>query len=586
MSDTVEVKVPDVGDFDSVEVIEVLVEPGARVQAEDSLITLESDKATMEIPSPAAGTVESLAVGVGDKVAEGSLILTLRQEDAGGAAPAAAAASAETEAGGSEPGAEATRGAGAAAAPETGAGGQAGDQGEAAAPAATAPAADASESASESGEPRPVQVPDIGDFEQVEVIEILVAAGDEVAAETSLVTLESDKATMEIPSPAAGRVQEVAVKLGDHVSEGDLLLTLAGSGARAEAAAAGETEAAPHPPTEQQPAVLANEPPEVPQPSVPGAGSADAARPMSRTAYASPSVRRFARQLGVDLEAVTGTGRKGRILEADLKAHVKQAMSAPGAPAAATAGGGALPALPGAGEDFSRFGEIEQVQLSRIQRHAARNLHASWVNLPHVTQFDEADITELEAFRKRQRDELAEQEVKLTLVAFLVKACARALAEFPHFNASLAADGETLILKRYCHIGVAVDTPDGLLVPVVRDADKTGVTAIAAEVQRLSEKARAKRLSPEEMQGGCFTITSLGGVGGTAFTPIINPPEVAILGVSRAATKPVWMDGAFLPRLLLPLSLSYDHRVIDGVAGARFTGYLARVLADLRLLVM
>lgn len=559
MTDIIEVVVPDIGDFDAVDVIELLVGPGDRVSIEDPLVTLESDKATMEIPSPAEGEVAEMKVAVGDQVAQGAVILTLRTAGAA-ATPAADTSGGPDAASGPEPGEDTDAEAPAPAAAEP-----------ATAPAASdAPATGAVDNLE-------VRVPDIGDFDAVEVIEILVGVNDTVRAEDSIITLESDKATMEIPAPASGTVQAIAVRLGDMVSEGDLLMNLAAAGDTDDTARAPAGSA----PVETQPAVLANEPAEAPAAN--GGGQAPG-QAMSTTAYAGPSVRRFARELGVDLDRVSGSGRKGRILEEDVKGFVKQSLST-GGTGPAPAAGAALPTLK-SDLDFSKYGATRTSPLSRIRRLSGQNLHASWVGIPHVTQFDEADITELEAFRKSQRESMAARDIKLTPVAFVIKACAAALGEFPEFNASLAGDGEQLILKEYCNIGFAVDTPDGLLVPVIRDVPAKGVADIAAEVQALSEKARNKRLGPADMQGGCFTITSLGGIGGTAFTPIINPPEVAILGLSRARMKPVWDGESFQPRLMLPLSLSYDHRVIDGVAGARFTSYLAAVLADLRLLVM
>ncbi len=438
-----------------------------------------------------------------------------------------------------------------------------------------------------------VKVPDIGDFKEVDVIEILVKPGDSVAKEASLITVESDKATMEIPSPAAGVVKELRVKLGDKVAEGSMILLLEAS--------EGEAPAAPPPrPAESHAPSVAV--------SAPAAASAPAAEPAAvpilRPApvpfepvaevcafqpHASPSVRKFARELGADLAKVRGSGPKGRITQNDVQAFIKGVMTqAPArAPAAAAPGGVPfnLPEWPQV--DFAKFGPVELKALSRIKKLSGANLHRNWISIPHVTQFDEADITGLEAFRKESGAATEKQGFKLTMLAFMIKACVTALRQYPEFNASLDRGGENLVLKKYFHIGVAVDTPDGLVVPVIRDADRKGVYELARELAEVSKLARERKLKPGDMQGGTFSISSLGGIGGTAFTPIINAPEVAILGVSRSATRPVWVGGKdgtgqFMPRLMLPLSLSYDHRVIDGAAAARFTSYLASVLSDIR----
>jgi len=448
--------------------------------------------------------------------------------------------------------------------------------------------------------PIEVKVPDIGDFKDVEVIEVLVKPGDAIDKEQSLVTLESDKATMEIPSPEAGVVKELKLQLGDKVSQGSLILLLeAGAGAGKAQAAAPQPAAAlpPAAPTRPASAPAAAEhvapPPErseisdeVP-PLPPAHGRPVPRMPREETVskpHASPSVRRFARELGVDLARVQGSGPKGRIMHADVQGYVKAALAgvAPAAPGAAA--GGALPFnLPAWPEvDFAKFGPIEAKKLTRIQKLSGPNLHRNWISIPHVTQFDEADITELEAFRKSNTADTEKRGFKLTMLAFLIKACVTALKQYPQFNAALEKSGETLIIRRYYHIGVAVDTPDGLVVPVIRDADRKGVFDLAKELGDISKLARDKKLKPGDMQGGTFSISSLGGVGGTAFTPIINAPEVAILGVSRSGMRPVWDGKAFVPRLMLPLSLSYDHRVIDGASAARFTTYLASVLSDIR----
>ncbi len=421
-----------------------------------------------------------------------------------------------------------------------------------------------------------ITLPDIGDFKDVEVIEVLVSAGDNIGVDDSLITLESDKASMEIPSPSAGVVKEVSVQVGDIINQGDLLVTLE------EDATPAETEpVAPPRPVDTHP---------TPPPPAPGEKKA---KPLpiaptradmpGRKAHASPAVRRFARELGVELSRVSGSGPKGRITKDDVQSFVKGALSGGGV-AAASGGSLALPSMPAV--DFSKFGETEEVELNRIKKISGSHLHRSWITVPHVTQFDEADITELEAFRKSLKDEAMKQDVRLTFMPFLMKAVEAALLQFPNVNASLSADGEKLILKQYINIGVAVDTPNGLVVPVIRDVDQKGVYDLARELMEISGKAREGKLGPADMQGGCFTISSLGGIGGTQFTPIVNAPEVAILGVSRASMKPVWNGKKFKPRLVMPYSLSYDHRVIDGAEGVRFTTWLKTLLTDIRRLVL
>ncbi len=437
-----------------------------------------------------------------------------------------------------------------------------------------------------------VKVPDIGDFKDIPVVEVLVKAGDTVNPEDPLVTLESDKATLEVPSPIAGVVKELRVKPGDKLSEGSVVLLMeqgaapeaAPAPAPAPEAAAPAAAPAPAVPVATPPAPVAAAPlrETVPPPPVPVVPAAVDEAGFA-LAHASPSIRRFARELGVDLAKITGTGPKGRIQKEDVQGYVKQAITQP---AAAGGGGAALGLLPWPQVDFSKFGATEAVPLSRIKKLAGANLARNWVMIPHVTQHDEADITELEAFRKAMGEEATKQGVRLTLLAFLMKACVAALREFPQFNASLGADGESLVLKKYFNLGVAVDTPDGLVVPVIRDVDSKGVLQLARELAEVSLRARDRKLSPTDLQGGCFSISSLGGIGGTTFTPIINAPEVAILGVSKSAMRPVFRDGQFVPRLMLPMSLSYDHRVIDGAQGARFTTYLAGLLADIRRLVL
>ena len=419
-----------------------------------------------------------------------------------------------------------------------------------------------------------VKVPDIGGFKDVTVIEVAVKKGDTLAVEQTLITVETDKATMDVPAPFAGVVKEVKLKVGDKVSEGDLIALVEGSAA-VKAAPAAQT-AAP-----AAPAPVAAKP--APTPAPVATMPAPAPAPSGGSAHASPSIRRFARELGVNLTQVGGSGEKGRVTREDVQNFVKRTLAQP----QGATGGGALPGLlPWPDVDFAKFGEIETRALSRIKKISGANLHRNWVMIPHVTQFEEADISEMEAFRKELGAEYAKQNIKITPLAFMLKACAHTLKHFPDFNASLDAGGENLVLKKYIHIGVAVDTPNGLMVPVIRDVDQKGIVKLAKELGEVSAKARDLKISATDMQGGCFSISSLGGIGGTAFTPIINAPEVAILGVSRAGMKPVWKDGEFVPRLMLPLSLSYDHRVIDGAAAARFTTYLAHVLSDMRRLAL
>ena len=560
---TIEVKVPDIGDFKDVPVIEVLVKPGDTVKPEDSLVTLESDKATMDVPSPAAGVVKDLKAKVGDKVSEGSVLLTIDADGAGtgaGAAKPAAPSSAQTSPPSARAGA-APSGAAPSAPP---------------APAA-ANAEQAAPSARGTEETIEVKVPDIGDFKDVPVIEVFVKPGDAIKAEDPLVTLESDKATMDVPAPSAGTVQALKVKVGDKVSEGSVILTLVAAGASR--AAAAPAPAAPAPSAEATPP-LREDKAAVPIAAAPAAAPIDAES--FKSAHASPSVRAFARQLGVDLSKVKGTGPKDRILQEDVQGYVKQVMSA-GAPAAPTTGA-ALGLLPWPQVDFAKFGPIEAKPLSRIKKISGANLHRNWVMIPHVTNCEDADITELEAFRVQLNKENEKSGIKVTMLAFLIKACVAALKKFPEFNASL--DGDNLVYKRYFNIGFAADTPNGLVVPVVKNADQKGVLAIAKEMGELSAKAREGKLGPVDMQGGCFSISSLGGIGGTYFTPIINAPEVAILGVCRSSMRPVWDGKQFAPRLILPLSLSYDHRVIDGAAAARFNTYLVSLLGDMRRTVL
>jgi pyruvate dehydrogenase E2 component (dihydrolipoamide acetyltransferase) len=424
-----------------------------------------------------------------------------------------------------------------------------------------------------------VLVPDIGNFKDVAVIEVSVKVGDKVSAEQALISLETDKATIDVPAPFAGVVKEVKVKVGDKVSEGTLIVTLEASGeaaaqVAAPAAAPAQVAAPAVPASAAEPAPVA-----APVAAAPTASSAPASSTPVGTAHASPSIRRFARELGVNLPQVSGSGEKGRVTKDDVQNFVKKSLAQP-------TGGSGLQVLEMPVVDFAKYGAIETKPLSRIKKISGANLHRNWVTIPHVTQFEEADISEMEAFRKELGVEYAKQDFKITPLAFMLKAAAITLKHFPDFNASLDASGENLVLKKYIHIGVAVDTPDGLMVPVIRDVDQKGIVQLAKELGVVSAKAREKKITAADMQGGCFTISSLGGIGGTAFTPIINAPEVAILGVSRSSMKPVWKDGEFVPRLMLPLSLSYDHRVIDGAAGARFTTYLAHVLSDMRRLAL
>jgi len=534
VSQTIEVRVPDLGNFPEVSVIDVLVKPGDTVAVDTPLITLETEKATMDVPSSAAGTVKTVHVQKGGKVSEGALVVTL--EGAGAAAAPTAAAPA-------------------AAAP---------------APAATAGSATA---AAPAATPRSIDVivPDMGNFTEVGVIDVLVKPGDRVELDAPLVTLETEKATMDVPSTVAGTVEKVHVQKGGKVSAGARVVTVLGVAAAAPAAAA-------PPPAASAPASAAPARAAAPAAPVATAPRGPASLPPVNesgfsTAHAGPSVRKLARELGVDLGRVKGSGQRGRITHDDVKAWVKQALSGALAPS-----GPALPQVPAV--DFAKFGPVEVKPLGRIQKISGSRLHASWVNLPHVTQFDEADITALEAERAKLKDKAAAAGVKVTPLAFVVRACVLALKEFPTFNASFDASGENVVLKKYFHIGFAADTPNGLLVPVIRDADKLDLFGIAAALGDLSDRARKGTLKGTEMQGGTFTITSLGGIGGTAFTPIINAPEVAILGLSRTQTRPVWDGKAFAPRQMLPLSLSYDHRMIDGAAGARFAVYLSKLLAD------
>ena len=531
MSQTIEIKVPDIGDYKDVPVIEVLVKPGDQVEKEQSIVVLESDKATMDVPSSHSGVVKEVKVKIGDNLSQGSVVITLEE----GAAAAAVA------------------------------------------PAQASPAAAPAASASSSGGAAiEIKVPDIGDYKDVPVIEVLVKAGDKIEKEQSIVVLESDKATMDVPSSHSGVVKEVKVKVGDNLSEGSVVVILEGSSSgssqtpvAAPAAAPATKPAAVEPPIARAPA---------PPPVVSGAPAVD-----PTLSHASPSVRKFARELGVTIGHVKGSGLKGRITQEDVQAFVKAAMSGgAGSPAAASSGGslGGLNLIPWPKVDFTKFGDIERQPLNRIKKLTAANLGRNWVMIPAVTYHEDADITDLEAFRVQTNKDNEKKGVKITMLAFLMKAAVAALKKHPEFNSSL--DGDDLILKKYFNIGFAADTPTGLVVPVIKNVDKKGIFEIAQETSELAALARDGKLKPDQMQGASFTISSLGGIGGTYFSPIVNAPEVAILGVSKAAMKPVWDGKQFVPRLICPLSLSADHRVIDGALATRFNLYIAQLLADFR----
>ena len=551
------IRVPDIGSGAG-RVIELFVKAGDSVEADQSLLTLESDKASMEIPCPKAGVIKALLIKLGDELREGDVLLELEAAEAAAPAPVAAPAPAPAAA--------------PAAAPVV-----------AAAPvaAAAAPAASVSSSVE-------VHVPDIGSSGKARVIEVLVATGDSLDAEQGLIVLESDKASMEIPCPQAGTVASLAVKVGDELATGDLILTLQVSVATPAAAAPAVAPAAPAPaPVAPAPAAPAAAAAPAVAAAVPDGHAHVAPGRHGIKVHAGPAVRCLARELGVDLQEVTPTGPRERILKEDVQNHVKamllKARTTPVAAAAPAAGAG-IPPIPLI--DFSKFGEIEEVPMTRLMQVGAANLHRSWLNVPHVTQHESADISELEAFRKTQGKAAEKAGVKLTALPFLLKACAQVLKEMPDFNSSLNPKGDGLIRKQYVHIGFAVDTPEGLLVPVIRNVDQKGLLQLAGEAAALAEKARSKKLSADEMQGACFTISSLGHIGGTGFSPIVNAPEVAILGVSKATMQPVWNGEGFTPRLMLPLSLSYDHRVINGAAACRFTARLAELLAEIRSLLL
>lgn len=532
MSDLIDVAVPDIGDFDAVEVIEVLVSIGDSVEVEQALLTLESDKASMEIPSSAAGVVEEILVTVGDSVAEGTVVVRLKELNSS-------------------------------------------EQ-------AKAPAQEAAEPVQEEVTVSEINihVPDIGDFDAVEVIEVNVAVGDVVEEEQSLLTLESDKASMEIPSTSAGTVKEVKVAVGEQVSEGDLIVVLSGQAAataKAESPAKSEPKAEEKAPAKPAPKSQTNT-----NPNTNVAAAPVTSKPMGHI-HASPTVRKFARELGVDLSTVTkATGPKGRLLKEDIKQHVKQIIA--GQSATSSSVGSGIPPIPEV--DFTKFGEIEEKPLSKIKRLTGTNLTRAWLNVPMVTHHELADITDMEAFRKSLKADAEKRGVKVTFLAFMMKALVAALKEFPQFNASLSPDGNSLIYKKYYNIGIAVATPNGLVVPVFKDVDKVSIFELAEQMGVISKKARDGKLSPKEMQGACMTISSLGGIGGTAFSPIVNAPEVAILGATRAEMQPVWNGSEFIPRLMLPLDLTYDHRVIDGADAASFMVALSRYLNDIRRVLL
>ena len=559
------IQVPDLGSDGEVEVIEVLVKAGDKIKANDSIVVLESDKAAMEIPSPKSGVVKQVLVKVGDQVKQGAQLLELESEGAATEAAKPAAEAPKAAAAAAKPAASAP----AAKAPET-----------ASAPAA-APAAKPAPAAGTGGTSvQTIKVPDLGDATDVDVIEILVKVGDEVKAETGLVTLETDKAAMEVPSPMAGKVVAIKIKIGDKVSAGSVLLDLetsAAAPAQEAAAPAAKTEAAPA--AKETPAA----PAQTATPSAPAAAPAHQETTANGDVYAGPAVRKFARELGVDLGKVKGSGGKGRIVKEDIEGYVKSRLQS-GSTQAQAGGMSGLPGIPDI--DFSKFGAIEEVEMSKLHRVTAINMTRNWLNVPHVTQFDEADVTELEDFRAAQKALADKKGIKLTPLPFIIKACAQALAEYPQFNVSLHSSGAKLIRKKYIHIGVAVATPAGLMVPVIKDADKKSIWQISSEITALSVKAKDRKLTKEDMEGACFTVSSLGNIGGTGFTPIVNAPEVAILGVSKASVKPVYKNGQFVPRTMLPFALSYDHRAVNGVDGGMFCTYLASLLSDIRLMVL
>lgn len=536
MADEMKIKVPDIGGATGVDVIEILVKPGDQVDVDSPLITLESDKASMEIPSPKAGKVSAVQLKIGDKVAEGDVILTLVTEEAEQASAAEAVKLNEPEK-----------------------------------PKESTQTEKLDEQKSESAKLE-VNIPDIGGATDVEVIEIMVEVGQSINKDQSLITLEGDKATMDIPAPDAGVVEKILVKVGDKVSQGSLILILKTEGiaTKVTPSSIAEPKEESVAPKQENDLVAAKS---IAQPALTQTFTS------GNNVSAGPAVRRLAREFGINLSEIKGSGRKGRLIKEDLQLFVKTRLSEkPGTT------GFNLPTVPAI--DFTKFGEIEIKPLNKIKRLTGVNVHRAWVTIPHVTQFDEADITELEHFRKAQSDYANKEGYKLTILAFVAKVVSKALMLYPQFNASLDASGENLIFKHYCNVGIAVETPNGLVVPVIKNVNQLTVGEIAIEMARLSAKARDKGLMPADMSGGCFTISSLGGIGGTAFTPIVNSPEVAILGLSRSSIKPIYEQGEFKPRLMLPLSLSYDHRVIDGAEAARFTRFIADSLADIRRILL
>jgi len=561
------IRVPDIGGAEGAEVVEILVAPGDAIALEQSLIVLESDKASMEIPASTAGVVTELRVALGDMIAEGDVILALAVEDAGATEAASARAPSAPDAGHAEPSESET------ALPRE-------------AEMAVTPASSASGAAQSAS--IPVAIPDLGSDEGADLVEILVPVGTIVAEGDSLVLLESDKAAMEVPAPAAGVILEWLVEPGITVKEGVIIATLAVAAPSTSAASTTDTAAAPIN-RDAEIAQPASTPPSASKTvASPAASGVSKPRPPENRdesndeVYAGPAVRKLAREFGVNLNKVTGRGAKGRILKEDLQQYVARSLAQPGS--GAPGAGAGIPAIPDV--DFGRFGSIERVARSRIDKLTATNMVRSWLNVPHVTQFDDADISEMERFRNELKPQAAERGVRLTPLPFILKACAVALRDNPKLKSSLADGGETLIMKQYCHIGMAVDTPGGLVVPVIRDVDKKSIWELAAEVASLAERARDKQLKPEDMQGGVFTVSSLGALGGRGFTPIINAPEVAILGVGRAAVQPVWDGEVFRPHTLLPLALSYDHRVVNGGDGGRFMTALTALLADVKRMVM
>jgi len=553
------VKIPDLGGASDVEVIELCVTNGDTVSEGQSLIVVESDKASMEVPSPAAGKIVSIEISEGNTVSEGDIILYL-EGDAAPAVPDAPSAPTSAPTSEEEPAAEEMSSAVSDDSPPV--------------DAVVAPVAQAIEK---------IAVPDLGGADQVEVIEIMVSPGDTVAEGDGLIVMESDKASMEMPSPVAGVIEVLHIQSGTSLSEGDLVaeIKVAASAAAPESAkAATAAVTAPVAAPTQSAEAPANETPPPP---------VSAQRPVSsgvvdaKTVYAGPAVRKLARELGVDLGRVKGSGPKSRIAKQDLHNYLKEVVKS-SAQSSGSAGGAAIPALPEV--DFSQFGEIDVVPMSRLHKLTAANMHRSWLNVPHVTQYDDADITELEAFRKSLKPQMEKRNIKISPLPFLLKAVAAALQENPAFNVSLSNDGESIIQKKYIHIGMAVDTPAGLMVPVIKDVDKKGIWELSEEIMTMAEKARTRKLQASDMQGGCFTISSLGGIGGQGFTPIINTPEVGILGVSKLATKPVYKGDVLMPRKMLPLSLSYDHRAVNGGDAGRFLTYLVTLLDDVRQLVL